>query len=114
LNRLRASGKATDRDYRLEGVMEGSEVGVDHTADLLAFADAAVGGPADALAAARARLAAALGAPAMIDAAAVIAVFDGITRIADATGIPLEEQKAADSQPWRAALGIDAFAARKS
>jgi hypothetical protein len=114
LNRLRASGKATDRDYRLEGVMEGSETGVDHAAVLLAFADAALGGPAAALAAARAGVAATLGTPAMIDAAAVIAVFDGITRIADATGIPLEEQKALDSQPWRDRLGIGAFAARKS
>jgi hypothetical protein len=114
LNRLRASGKATDRDYRLEGVMEGGGVGVDQGEELLAFAQAAVTGPPETLATARARVVAALGPAAMIDAAAIVAVFDGITRIADATGIPLEEQKATDSQAWRGPLGIAAFADRKS
>jgi hypothetical protein len=114
LNRLRASGNATERDYRLEGVMEGRDVGVDQGAALLAFADAALRGPGAALAAARAELAGALGIAAMVDAAAVIAVFDGITRIADATGIPLEEYKERDSAAWRGPLGIDAFVARKS
>jgi hypothetical protein len=50
---------------------------------------------------------------AMIDAAAVIAGFNGITRIADATGIPLEDAKAADTASWRITLGIDRMPARK-
>ena len=91
--------------------MEGQDVGVDQAAELLAFADAAVRGPG--LDAARAALVAALGEAAMVDAAAVIAVFDGITRIADATGIPLEEYKAKDSADWRGPLGIDGFVERK-
>lgn len=94
--------------------MEGHDVGVDQAGELLAFADAAVRGPGSALDAARAGVARALGAAAMVDAAAVIAVFDGITRIADATGIPLEESKARESAGWRGPLGIDAFAERKS
>ena len=94
--------------------MEGHDVGVDEAEALLAFADASVSGSQEGLAVARGRVVAALGEAAMIDAAAVIAVFNGITRIADATGIPLEEQKAADSAEWRGALGIDGFAERKS
>lgn len=114
MNRLRVSGKLIDRDYRLEGVMEGHDVGVDEAEALLAFADASVSSGQAGLAEARARVVAELGEAAMIDAAAVIAVFNGITRIADATGIPLEEQKAADSAAWRGALGIDGFVERKS
>jgi hypothetical protein len=49
------------------------------------------------------------GKEAMVDAAAVIAGFDAITRVADGTGIPLEQPKAEATASWRASLGIDAF-----
>ncbi len=49
----------------------------------------------------------------MVDAAAVVAGFDAITRVADGTGIPLEPAKAEATADWRDALGIDAFWARK-
>lgn len=84
------------------------------SARLTAFADAALTGDPQSLAAARATLAAALGEPAMIDAAAVIAGFDGITRIADATGIPLEPPKAEAVADLRATLGLDRFLDAKS
>ena len=84
------------------------------SARLTAFADAALTGDPQSLAAARAALAAALGEPAMIDAAAVIAGFDGITRIADATGIPLEPPKAEAVADLRATLGLDRFLDAKS
>jgi len=80
---------------------------------LSAFAEAILD-RADNLAQARSAVAAALGEAAMIDAAAVVAGFNGITRIADATGIPLEAAKAEESGSWRAALGIDGFDRHKS
>jgi hypothetical protein len=86
-----------------------SDVGVGHATALIAFADAAIAQDDKALAAARTRLVAALGEPAMADAAAVIAGFDGITRIADATGIPLEPPKAEQTADLRGDLRIDAF-----
>jgi hypothetical protein len=99
----------------LEGVMNGtSDTGVPHAAELLAFADAAVAFDRPAIDTARAALVGAIGEPAMIDAAAVIAGFNGITRIADASGIPLDAEPRERSAAWRGPLGIDAFAGAKS
>jgi len=82
--------------------------GVPHEDELLGFADAVVGGRGE-IADARARVAACLGLDGMTDAAAVIAGFDAITRVADGSGIPLEAPKAEATADWRARLGIDAF-----
>jgi acid phosphatase family membrane protein YuiD len=81
---------------------------------LTAFADKALAGDPDSLAAARTALTTALGETAMIDASAVIAGFDGITRIADATGIPLEPPKAEAVADLRATLQLDRFLDAKS
>ena len=90
-----------------------SETGVAGAAELIALADAAIAGETAPLERARAAVTKRLGADAMIDAAAVIAGFDGITRVADATGIPLEPSRAADTVDLRARLSIDAFATAK-
>jgi hypothetical protein len=82
--------------------------GVAHEAELLVFADAAIA-DSDALGRARTALVEQAGKEAMIDAAAVVAGFDAITRVADGTGIPLEQPKAEASASWRTSLGIDAF-----
>jgi hypothetical protein len=95
----------------LDGVVE---VGVPHARALLAFADAAVAFDAAAIGAARAAVLVAVGEAALIDAAAVIAGFNGIVRIADAMGIPLEPAKAEQTVEWRGPLGIDRYAAQKS
>ncbi len=87
--------------------------GVKAGAVLAAFADAIITG-SDILPQTRSAVVTALGEAAMIDAAAVVAGFNGITRIADATGIPLEPAKAEETEAWRGALGIDDFAAMKS
>jgi len=38
-------------------------------------------------------------------------LFNAIDRVADSTGIPLEDEKAAATDSWRGAIGIDDFAA---
>lgn len=58
---------------------------------LIEFAEAAVGPDDGRLASAREALSGLLGDEAVVDAAAVIAAFNMNTRIADATGIPLDE-----------------------
>ncbi len=63
-----------------------------------------------ALSRVRAELMTAVGRPGLVDAAAVVGLFNAIDRVADATGIPLEAEKAAASADLRAALGLDRFA----
>ncbi len=66
-----------------------SDGGQPHGVELLAFAAAIVGSDDDALAAARDRLTAVAGEAFMIDAAAVAANFEMMTRVADGTGAKL-------------------------
>ncbi len=95
--------------------MDGSaEVGVPHAREFLQLADAALGFDVATMSGPRAAALAVAGEAALVDAAAVIGGFNGIVRIADAMGIPLEDAKAADSADWRASLGIDEYAATKS
>jgi hypothetical protein len=77
---------------------------------LVAFADAVLGEQEVALRQARVALAAALGSAGLVDAAGVVGLFNAIDRVADATGIPLEPEKAAASADFRAALDLDCFA----
>ena len=87
---------------------------VPHGGLLLAFADAAVGRDAATLNRARDAVRAAVGEAGLSDAAAVVGGFDGITRIADATGIPLEPEKAAATADFFAALDIGRFRREKT
>jgi hypothetical protein len=77
---------------------------------LVDFAEAVLGGDDKHLARARATLTEALGTDALVDAAAVVANFNAIDRIADATGIPLDPERVELTADLRAELGIDAFA----
>jgi hypothetical protein len=83
--------------------------GVDHAEALLAFADAAVSGEADALSDARERLLEAVGAEGLVDAAAVVANFERMVRIADSTGIPLDAPVAAMTADLREDLDLGRY-----
>lgn len=50
-----------------------------------------------------------LGAAALVDAAAIVASFNAVVKIADGTGIPLEEAKAEATAELRATLGLEKF-----
>ena len=77
---------------------------------LVAFAEAVLVENDGALTRTRSALAGVLGPPGLVDAAGVVGLFDAIDRVADATGIPLEPEKAAASADFRAALDLDRFA----
>ena len=79
-----------------------------HEAELHAFADALARGDAG-LPQARGELRAAVGDEAFIEAAAVAAVFHGYVRVADGTGIPVDELVVATSADLRDELGVNAY-----
>ena len=109
---LRASGTTHDRAYdlgALTGAVEGDS-GVPHGRLLVAFAEAVLGDDDVALTRTRGALHAALGPAGLVDAAGVIGLFNAIDRVADATGLPLEPEKAAASADFRTALDLDRFA----
>jgi hypothetical protein len=108
---LRASGRTQDRNYDLSAVIGATEGGGVPDGNLLiAFAEAVLGEDDRALARARQALIEAAGPSGLVDAAAVVGLFNAIDRVADVTGIPLEPEKAAASGDFRAALDLDRFA----
>ena len=79
---------------------------------LIAFADAVVIAGNGDLAKAREALCAELGPDGLVDAAAVVASFNAVVRIADASGIPIEEFKREAAAGIVAELGWDSTAAQ--
>ena len=110
---LRASIEYQGKEADLRAVTEGSkggESGVPHGDELVAFAEAAVGGDAAALRSSRDALRDVAGSAAVVDAAGVIGNFQRMVRIADSTGIPLDAPTAALSEDFREDIGLDDFA----
>lgn len=109
---LRASSEFAGDDIDLTAVTagDGKDCGVDAGAELIAFAEAATRRDAS-LPAAREALHQRLGAAALVDAAAVVGNFERMVRIADASGIPLDDPMRIASADLREELGIDRFAA---
>ena len=83
--------------------------GVPHGRLLMDFADAVVGGDDHTRANARKAVTAVLGEDALVDAAGICATFNAIDRVADAMGIPLEDEKAEATVDLRAQIGIDIY-----
>jgi hypothetical protein len=73
---------------------------------LLAFADAVVLHQTDKIDAARAAVITALGETALVDAAGVIAAYEHVDRVADASGIPIEDFKIEPTADIRARFGL--------
>ena len=113
---LRASSDHNGDDINLNILTNGKpdNVSIPHSDLLIALAEAVLADDAASTAAARASVQAAMGDKALVDAAGIIGMFNGLDRVADATGAPLEDWKAADTAAMRLNLGIDAFAATKA
>jgi hypothetical protein len=89
----------------------GDASGIPNAGILIEFAEAALGSDAARLDAARAAVIDAMGGEALSDAAGVAALFNAIDRVADSTGIPLEDDKAEMTVGMRDQLGINDFGA---
>ena len=88
----------------------GHDGGVAHGGRLLAFTDAVMRGDAADIERERRALRPLLGDEPFVDVAAVIGSFNVVDRIADATGIPLDEALDAPSVDVRQELGLARFA----
>jgi hypothetical protein len=107
---LRASGEQDGDAYELNAITDTAlDAGVEHGELLRELTDATVQNRWGELEAVRATATATMGAQKTTDALVVAAAFNGITRVADATGIPLDETTAETTVELRAATGIDRF-----
>jgi hypothetical protein len=105
---LRESSPTSDIDLHA-AVNDSTENGVPHGASLNAFAEAVLGTDDVKLNTARNTLLETLGPQALVDSAAVVASFMQMDRIADATGIPLDNKVRAVTDGFRAELGLNDF-----
>lgn len=106
------SSDALDTDVDLDRIVDRSfvgDVGIPGGAELLAFVNAVHTANHDA-SPARSALTRAVGADGLVEAAATVAVFNGLVRVADGTGIQLDDGLRAFSEADRARLGLDGFA----
>jgi len=87
----------------------GVDSGVAHGALLIRFTDATHGDDPTELEAASEDLVRVLGNEALVDAAAIVATFNQMDRIADATGIPLDAMLQLATADLRGEIGIENF-----
>lgn len=93
----------------VEGRRQG-DGGVLHGAQLLAFTDAVMRADPGGVRRERAKLRARIGDEAFVEVCAVIGFFNIVDRVADATGIPLDEPLLFMSAEVRAELDLARFA----
>ncbi len=109
---LRRSGENQSEDYNLGVITEADEgrVGIDREDILLEIAGAVVNGDPQSLEQVRKTGAEFLGEQALADAIAVAAGFNGITKVANATGLPLDAETETTTVLMREQTRIDQFA----
>ena len=104
---LRESGRHDGIDHHFEAINGEAldRATVDHAQTLNDFAQAFFAQERFELNAARQAVLDELGAAALADASATVAIFNAVVRIADATGVPLEEYKIDGAADLREQLG---------
>ena len=88
---------------------DGANAGVPQALELLEFGAAMLGDDRDRQVRARVAITETLGPAALVDAAAIVASFNAVVKIADGTGIPLEDEKAAATADLRESLGLERY-----
>jgi len=108
---LRASAQATNSEFELTSLAgEKADGTVPHQDLLLEFAEAVVLRQEQAAADLRPRLIEALGPAGYFDACSAVAGFHGFTRVADASGIQLDERYLADAENVKSQTGVREYA----
>lgn len=107
---LRASGERENTDYDLTAVTHPDrDSGVAHGNWLQRLSEQAVRGEWPELEETLEAASAELGRQQAVDALVVASAFNGITRVADCTGIPLDEDTASTTADLRDSVGLNAF-----
>lgn len=101
-------GLTVDLDAAMDSSSD-SDAGVPAGRELLAFATALNQRSAN-LPEVRRNLEESLGSEALVEACATVAIFNGLVRVADGTGIQLDPSLISATTDSRADLGIDSFA----
>ena len=108
---LRESSEHSGDDIDFNAILgeTDGDVGIPHADILVEFTEAVWGDDDARLEAARRAIIDAMGAAALVDASGITATFNAIDRVADPTGIPLEDFKAEETEDLREDLGINVF-----
>ncbi len=106
---LRASSEALGDEAKLSAAVGEGDGGVEHGELLARFAESATRG-SDDLPSLREQLVTAMGGERFIEVAATVGIFNGLVRVADATGIPLDDGTLKASIDFREQLGLNQFA----
>ena len=108
---LRASGDRNNESYNLDSVTsEGiSDAGVNNGAFLMELAAAVYAQDADVLADIRTRGVELLGERGLAEAIGIASGFNGITKVANGTGLPLDKSTADITGKMRTETGIDEY-----
>lgn len=102
---LRASG-----DYELKAVLDESvDSGVKFGKEISDLVDATIKGQWDVLEELKLEYVDRMGKQPLVDTLTVASCFNGITRVADASGIPVDPVPAEATSDMRSELGIDQF-----
>ena len=108
---LRRSGHRTQTSFNLGKLTNTSavDIGIVNEATLLALADAVLTGSKETTQTARENAFSELGEQASLDAIAVIAGFNGITKVANGTGLPLDPETHNSTVAMRTETSIDQY-----
>ncbi len=110
---LRGSSPTGEIDLQA-AVNASTENGVPHGALLNTFAEAVIGTDDKKLDSTRNAIVDALGPAALVDASAVIAAFMQMDRMADATGVPLDDFVVEATNDFREDIGLHAFGSARN
>ena len=112
---LRGSSQNHGQSVNLNCITDTNvDSGVAHGTLLVSFSEAVLGCDDAALEFARRKILDDLGPEALCDSAAVVATFQQMDRIADGTGIPLDEIVAEPTQDFRAEIGLNSFSSAQN
>lgn len=108
---LRESSRHSGNDIDFNAILgeTDGDVGIPHADILVEFTEAVWGDDDTRLMTARKEIVGVMGEDALVDASGITATFNAIDRVADLTGIPLEDSKAEDTADLREELGINVF-----